>query len=63
MTEDNKTFSFYLSKGTMCCIVCNVFINRVCLHALYLYVICVMLVLKALQNLLLIHVPNVNKTF
>ena len=29
MTEDNKTFSFYLSKGTICCIVCKVFINRV----------------------------------
>ena len=50
MTEDNKTFSFYLSKGTMLyCIVCNVLVNYVCLHALFLYVICAKSVLKALK--------------
>ena len=70
MTEDNKTFSFYLSKGThhvLCCIACHVFVNRVCLHALFriVYVICVMSVLKALQSLccMLLHVPIINKTF
>ena len=63
MTEDNKTFSFYLSNGTICCIVCNVLVNHVCLHALFLDVICVMSVLKALQSLccMLLHVPNLIK--
>ena len=54
MTEDNKTFSFYLSNVTtnVPCIVCNVFVNRVCLHALsFLYIICVMSVLKTIQSL------------
>ena len=52
MREDNKTFSFYLSNVTtnVPCIVCNVFVNRVCLHALFLYIICAMSVLKAPQS-------------
>ena len=61
MTEDNKTFSFYLSKGTICCIVCNMLVNHVCFHALFLYVICVMSVLNAFQSLCCM-LPNLNKT-
>jgi hypothetical protein len=54
-----------ISKGTICCIVCNVFVNRVCFHALFLCVICVISVLKALQSLccILLHVSTLNKTF
>ena len=52
MTEENKT-SFHSvlptgqSQRVLCCIVCNVFVKRVCLHTLFLYVICVMSILKA----------------
>ena len=40
MTGKNKTFSFYLLKGTIYVvfIVCNVLVNHVCLHAVFLYV-------------------------
>jgi hypothetical protein len=40
-----------------------VLVNHVCLHALFLDVICVMSVLKALQSLccMLLHVPNLIK--
>ena len=76
--DDNKAFSFYLSKDTMLyeekfedtkgvirIRICNVFVNRVCLYAVFLYVICVMSVLKTLQSLccMLHQVPNLNKTF
>ena len=39
----------------------NVFVKRVCLHALFLYVICVMSILKACC--MLFHVPTLNKYF
>ena len=40
----------FTCQTVVCSIVCNMFVNRVCLHALFLYVICVMSVLKALQS-------------
>jgi hypothetical protein len=62
--------SFLYSEGSpyqrvLCCIVCNVFVNRVCFHALFLCVICVISVLKALQSLccILLHVSTLSKTF
>jgi hypothetical protein len=41
---------------------CNVFVNRVFLHTLFLYVICVNVGFKILCCMLL-HVPTLNKTF
>jgi hypothetical protein len=39
-TEDNRHFHLTCQR-VLCCIVCNVFVNHVCLHAVFLYVICV----------------------
>jgi K+-sensing histidine kinase KdpD len=54
----------FTCQTVVCSIVCNMFVNRVCLHALFLYVICVMSVLKALQSwcCMLLHVLTLNKT-
>ena len=49
-------------QNTTYAFLCNVFVNHVCLHALFLDVICVTSVLKALQVLccMLLHVPTLN---
>ena len=52
----------FTCQTVLCSIVCNMFVNRA---YLFLYVICVMSVLKALQSLccMLLHVLTLNKTF
>jgi hypothetical protein len=47
-----QTYTFlFTCQRVLCCIVCNAFVNRVCLHDLFLYVIYVISVLNALQSL------------
>ena len=64
MTEDNKTFSFYLSNVTtnVPCIVCNVFVNRVCLHAYY-YLCYVGFKSSSELMVYIPNVPTLNNTF
>ena len=52
-------------QRVLCCIVYNVFVNRVWLYSLFLYVICVISVIKNFRDYVVccFLVPTLNKTF
>ena len=52
----------FTCQRVLFCIVCNVLVNHVCLHALFLDVICVMSVLKEFM-LYVATCSELNKTF
>ena len=64
MTEDNKTFSFYLSKGTICCIVCNVLVNHVFACFVFICYLCNVGFKGSSEFMLYVATcPELNKTF
>lgn len=60
----SRTSTFFISDLARNCFEVSelAWRNRVCLHPLFLYVICVMSVFKAIQGLccMLLHVPTLN---